>query len=179
MKKLILLSSVFLLSCATFATTQTDTTLQKTEELVDSVIPDSASLTFKEVYSDIKSGIGALASALEVGAEHVYTILVRQQIAVSIYYSSMLFIGMVLIVMGCNSISKSAWGDPTHYTDDEKDSKYYKGYAFNRYAIFSILFNFIGIIILFIGLINIDLIVNGFVNPEYGAIKEILAITFK
>lgn len=163
MKKLFLLSAVFLLSTATFATTQTDTTLNKTEELVSSVIPDSASLTFKEVYSDIKSGINALSASLKVGSEHVYALLVKQQMVKSVLYLTLLTLSIVLMIILFRIYKKALktdWSEDTHIA----------------YFIFLTL----PTIIFFCGSIfNIDVIITGFINPEYGAIKEILDSALK
>lgn len=167
MKKLILLSSVFLLSCATFATTQTDTTLQKTEELVDSVIPDSASLTFKEVYCDIKSGIGALASALEVGVNIVYTTLLKQQYVKSIVNIVTYLIGILILFVSYKQFNKKWFIDAINERHGMWDI----------YAVFFIIaFSMFIIISIAYFVSSITETITGFINPEYGAIKEILEV---
>lgn len=165
MKKLILLSAVFLLSTVTFATTQTDTTLQKTEELVDSVIPDSASLTFKEVYCDIKSGIGALASALEVGVNSVYTTLLKQQYVKSIVNIVTYLIGILILFVSYKQFNKKWFIDAKHHDIWDMGAVFFI-IAFSIFIIISIIYY----------VSSITETITGFINPEYGAIKEILEV---
>jgi len=168
MKKLILLSAVFLLSTVTFATTQTDTTLQKTEELVDSVIPDSASLTFKEVYSDIKSGIGALASALEVGVNSVYTTLLKQQYVKSIVNIVTYLIGILILFVSYKQFNKKWFIDASI---NNRHGMWDMGAVF-----FIVAFSIFIIISIVYFASSITETITGFINPEYGAIKEILEV---
>lgn len=48
---------------------------------VDSIVSaQTESLTFAKVYDDVKAGISGLAVALKAPAEHVYEVLVKQQV---------------------------------------------------------------------------------------------------
>mgnify|MGYP003612622023 CR=1 FL=1 len=119
------------------------------------------SSTFKQIYSDVKSGITGLASALKVTAEHVYGILVKQQIVNSIVYLLTLIIA-ILILIFCykewNKIEIDLRGDP-------KETQPF---------IFTIVSGIIGITLLLVFLFNIDTMIMGFINPEYGAIMDII-----
>jgi uncharacterized membrane protein YuzA (DUF378 family) len=121
------------------------------------------SSNFKMVYTDIKDGISALASGLKVGAEHVYEVLVKQQIANAITY---LIIGIIGLILMANFFKgykdpKEEWGDGDMPT----------GLGMLRtFQVF-----LAGILIIFL-IFNIDEIVMGFVNPEFGAIETIIDI---
>ena len=99
------------------------------------------SSTFKQVYSDVKQGLVGLAAGLKVGVEHVYKVLVKQQVVLAIswllYLISLIPIGFILYKGGVKIYA---------YCDDDNP----------------------------MGLFHMDIIVTGFVNPEYGAIKEII-----
>jgi len=152
-------------------------TIAKSASL-DSTIKSAAdtSLTFKTVYSDIKSGISALAAGLKVGAEHVYEVLVKQQVANSITYLLMVIILFILVGIGYRLSKKSYQahmalkGAESHYNWSMDSSS--NGVASVVIAIITALL-FIGAVVMFCT--NFNLIVTGFVNPEYGAIKEILS----
>lgn len=132
----------------------TKSTINKSVEFVDT------SSTFKTIYFDIKSGIAGLAAALKVTAEHVYTILVKQQVVNSIIC---LILGIISIIFIINWFKK--------YKSDEKWDSDHGPTALGLVRITQII---IGFILLAISLVNIDVIITGFINPEYGAIKEIL-----
>lgn len=127
------------------------------------VIPDSSKLTFLKVYNDVKSGISGLASGLKTTAEHVYVVLVKQQIVLSISYLILIIISLIFIFNWFRAYKKDeeVWHDGNSPT----------GLGFLRtfqIMVFSVF--------LFISMTHIDNIVTGFINPEYGAIKEILEI---
>jgi acyl-coenzyme A synthetase/AMP-(fatty) acid ligase len=69
------------------------------DSAVQSVKEVDTSSTFKSMYSDFKQGIVALASSLKVGAEHVYGVLVRQQVVYAIVYLALSIIGFILILL--------------------------------------------------------------------------------
>ena len=74
-------------------------TISEAKKSVDTALSqiDTSSVT-NRLYSDIRGGITALASGLKVGAEHVYIILVKQQIVNSIIFGVLLIIGVILII---------------------------------------------------------------------------------
>lgn len=116
-------------------------------------ISDTAKLTLNKVYSDVKSGIQGLAQSLKVPATHVYTIMVKQQRVSAITWvivDSFLFLVCLFFII-IWAISKDDrdewWGVPVFFT-------------------------LVFLIFLFL---TVTEIIGGFVNPEYGAIKEIIS----
>jgi hypothetical protein len=126
-----------------------------------SVIDTSSN--FKTIYTDIKDGISALASGLKVGAEHVYGVLVKQQVINAITY---LILGIISLILMLNFIKR--------YKDPKED------WGNDEWPTFLGIIRFFQIVIacvLLIGfLFSIDNIVMGFGNPEYGAIETIIDI---
>jgi len=90
MKKVIFLLLAFI-TLNSNANTVT-TLLDKTSEIVDStkktvkesITSVDTSSNFKMLYQDVKEGLSGLATGLKVGVEHVYIVLVKQQIVNSI-----------------------------------------------------------------------------------------------
>ena len=168
MKKVIfLIAMVFGLmfqSKATDLSAIADSTKQFVMEMKDSAVASvkqfDTSSTFKTMYSDFKQGIVALASSLKVGAEHVYGVLVRQQIVYGIVYLIIFLMGVLLIN---NWIRK--------YKSDEKWSDGDEPTGLGVIRIFQVIVAFA---LLLIGIVNIDVIMTGFINPEYGAIKDVI-----
>lgn len=109
------------------------------------------SSNFKNIYSDLKTGLMALGSSLKVGAEHVYGVIVKQQIVKAITWLiiDLLFIGFTIILW-------IMWSK-----DSDKDEWWAVPVIMN-------------IISLFIFFFTIDIIIGGFVNPEYGAMKDVV-----
>lgn len=119
-------------------------------------IPDSTKLTVGKVYTDVKAGIEGLAKGLKVGAEAVFAILVKQQIVYAITYCILLI--AVIISWICY---KKFW----KYADENDWSE-------GHFIIVVVwtLINFAGTIAV---ICTIGDIVTGFINPQYGAIKDI------
>jgi hypothetical protein len=137
------------------------------DSAVQSVKEVDTSSTFKLMYSDFKQGIVALASSLKVGAEHVYEVLVRQQIVYAIVFLSLTIIGFILIL---NWIKK--------YKDDKEvwwDSCSYNGKGdVTGLGVLRFIQILVALIMIGIGVCNISSIMTGFVNPEYGAIQDVI-----
>lgn len=141
---------------------------QSISEAVDSTkkaVKDGAtfidtSSNFKTIYTDIKTNIGALASALKVGAEHVYYVLVKQQVVNSIVW----LIVAIIVIFGFRGMLKyTTWCRENKIDEDNV------GHTFG--LLFGWVFTVIAVgIVIF----HIDVIVTGFVNPEYGAIMDIV-----
>lgn len=139
-----------------------DTVVHNAKANVDTVISivDTSS-TFKQFYSDLKSGILAIASALKINSEHVYGILVRQQVVSTITWLVTLFIGIVLVFIFVKAAKNKdeEWeinGDPT------------------LLGVMRVIMGVIGLIAIIAGLINTSTIISGLINPEYGAIQDIM-----
>ena len=135
----------------------TKTAVQKGVGIVDT------SSNFKMVYTDIKDGISALASGLRVGAEHVYMVLVKQQIVYAIVYLIIGLFSLFLIVNWINGYkdTKQEWSNSEEPTG---------------LGIIKLIQIIVGGIMLGVFLFHIDTIIMGFVNPEYGAIQTIIDI---
>jgi hypothetical protein len=136
------------------------------DSAVQSVKEVDTSSTFKSMYSDFKQGIVALASSLKVGAEHVYGVLVRQQVVYAIVYLALSIIGFILIL---NWIKK--------YKDDKEKWKggnsVYDDTPTGLGLLRSIQI-FVALVMIGIGIGNINSIMTGFINPEYGAIQDVI-----
>lgn len=114
-----------------------------------STIVDSSSINH-EIYNDIKEAIVGLSSGLEVKAEQVWNILIKQQIVDSYIYliiNILVLLGSIILWI---SLLKS----------DDKD----------EWWGLPVVWSLINIIII---CLTIDVIVGGLVNPEYGAMKDI------
>jgi hypothetical protein len=164
MKNLIL---IFTLLISTYSYATVGETLSNALDSTKVVVNETltavdTSSNFNLIYTDIKDGIAALASGLKVGAEHVYTILVKQQIVKAITWLILFILSIILIVNWLNKYnSKEIWAD-----DDEPTGL----------GVVRVMQILAGICIFILSMINIDTIITGFVNPEYGAIETIIDI---
>jgi H+/Cl- antiporter ClcA len=181
MKKLII-GALLLLSMETYGQTSTvETVIEKAGAVIDSgkqAVKDGVkvidtSSNFKRIYGDIKDGISAIASGLKVGAEHVYVILIKQQIVASITGLLSIIVCIIIIyflfkyaqklyIKGVERASQTTYGS----WDDNASGA-------------SAIILYISGGLLLIGtfvftMTSIEDIVTGFVNPEYGAINEII-----
>lgn len=137
---------------------------QKVDSLTN--LSDTNKLTLGKVYSDVKAGINGLAQSLKVPATHVYSIMIRQQIAQSI--SDLIFVvvfiilSIVLYKAGMRTMKKI---EATKETDE-----------LIGITIFTFVLCGISTIITVCSFWHdYSSIVTGFTNPEYGAIKEIIS----
>lgn len=165
MKKIILFLMLIILATIDEQTVQAATvdTSSVTTELA---IPDSTKLTVREVYEDVKAGITGLAAALKTPAEHVYTVLCKQQV-VKAFVGIFMFLITILCLVTCLRYGSFVvdWED-----GEVKENKpSFSAIISTIFGILSIIF----IIIFFVGSYHLD-IIQGFVNPEYGAIKDIV-----
>ncbi len=108
------------------------------------------------IYKDIKATISALGESLKVPAEHVYEVMVKQQIVYSVAYSILVIILFALTFIFFK-ISKSDYAEDMDF----------EGF----FAFCSIIAGVVGALTL---IFVFEDIVTGFINPEYGAIKDIL-----
>lgn len=128
------------------------------------------------VFDKTTEAITQLASALKVPAEHVYTILIKQQLVQSL--SSLL--GSIFVILLGLFIVKFTYKDLNNKNtqwrlknDRSDDYNHWNlddgGWIFLVSLGFTI--SVVGIIILCASFNNI---ITGFINPEYGAIKDIM-----
>lgn len=166
MKKIILFSMLIILATIGFEQTVQAEAIDTSSVTTELAIPDSTKLTISEVYEDVKAGITGLSAALKTPAEHVYTVLCKQQV-VKAFVGIFMFLLLILFPI----ISLRYGSFVVDWEDGEvKENKP----SFS--AIISIIFGILSIIfiiIFFVGGYHLD-IIQGFVNPEYGAIKDIV-----
>lgn len=117
------------------------------------------------IYKDVKSAITQLADALKVGAEHVYGVLVTQQVVESIttviVYIICLSFSIFLFWNGSRLLKLQEERGKSDINDDTIGWNFIPG----------VLLSFCLLIYFFF---TINSTVTGFVNPEYGAIQEIM-----
>ncbi len=130
-------------------------------------IADSSKVTFTKVYNDVKSGINGLASALKVGATHVYSVLVKQQVVYAISYLILIIFLLISSVI-CITIFVRNYN-----REKRKNENMYIGEEFSLGGMLAISIILTIFTILSIAF-NMSDIIMGLYNPEYGAIKDIL-----
>ncbi len=124
----------------------------------DSLITETERIIDK--YSDKLCGaIESLAGELQVPSEAVFEILVKQQVVNAALYAILLGLGTLLIPiafkLGIKQEKDNGWDYP------------------QLYGVFCIIVTCISCITLGVGLAHLDVIITGFVNPEYTALMEI------
>lgn len=141
-------------------------TLQNVAKTVSNVVDSTkiATLTainttdtssnFKMIYQDVKEGLTGLAQGLKVGAEHVYIVLVKQQIVNSITWTIIYLITILLWYLLIKN-----------WTTVGENSDYISN-------IFGCVFG--GILTILMLVFTLNSTVMGYINPEYGAIKDII-----
>ena len=172
MKKILLGLAIFFCSFSVKANVF-ENIKKTTTEIVDSSTTaiksaahtlDTSSLS-KQMYSDVKAGLAGLAAALKVGVEHVYIVLVKQQVVNAILYALCGVFALFFVL-----ISYWQWGKieviKNKYNQDEIKE--------TRPLAFTILFGILFMIFTTAFATHLDLIIMGFVNPEYGAMTDIM-----
>lgn len=170
MKKILLLAVMFL-SATVYSQNTVEKTLNAVSNIVDSLQKDvkdgvafvDTSSLYKTIYNDVKTGLTGLASGLKVGVEHVYAVLVKQQVVKSIAELVAWFlIPLLLTVLAIYIAFKFKW-----FSENVLDNT--EGFS-----------AFGGVVLIAIPLLICVLgpswqtIITGFVNPEYGAIQDIM-----
>lgn len=149
MKKLVLILLLFI----TFLSYgHTDSTQYVTNSNVEKLV-------YK--YSEkIESAIVALADKLQQPVEHVYKLIIKQQLIEGISSIIVLFIGVFVMIAGIILLSK-------YYENIGMVSKYYENIG--------MFFSLMGLVVLVIGIIWFFASgITCLFNPEYAAIKEII-----
>lgn len=123
-------------------------------------IPDSTKVTMVTIYNDAKEAMKGLGAALKVGSEHVYEVLIKQQVANAIIWTILGLIPLICLLV----FAKSTWKWAEENYDDSS--------GFTGFVGFVIIGTLL--VLSIIGFCHIDDIITGFVNPEYGALKEIM-----
>lgn len=151
--------TIILLTFTTMVYSQETTVTQHIDDAVTAI--DTSGL-YRTIYNDVKSGLQGLADGLKVGAEHAYVILVKQQVVRSVIWLLTLLMSLIFLYLAFY-----AW---KQMSDDISDTQE------GRYIAMLFVFGIMSMLMLAPALINLDIIVTGLINPEYGAIKEILDI---
>lgn len=189
MKKLFLFIALVLCSSVGYATDSTATDSTDLTSMVDKASSsvsttlntvDTSSLA-REIYNDLTAGITALAGALKVGATHVYEVLVKQQYVYSIIYLMIYIILLITIFMMYRITKKTYHSHLTLCGYKEGDSYNTPDLGDSAKGVLSVVLSIltIAISVTFIVMfcITIELVITGFVNPEYGAMKDIVNFT--
>lgn len=143
-----------------------------TENVTDIQIPDSVTTVFNKVYEDMKQGIKGLAESLKVGTEYVWNILVKQQLVKSLCYLAIsLFLSLITIIFYRRiRFNNKAFKESGVKSRDE-----------NSYGVASAIYSVLFVLVIAANIYNINsnvgTILTGFINPEYGAIQDILTFT--
>lgn len=157
MKKLILFISFILFSITTFAQ--------------DSTKVDTSSITWTKVYNDTKAGIIGLSSALKIGASHVYVVMVKQQIVTSITNSIVLFLLLFSLICVSFTFYKN------YKNTLNENHSWYRDNLEDHFGLLGLLIISVvlGVITLVAILSTLSETIMGLVNPEYGAMKDIIS----
>jgi hypothetical protein len=167
MKKIVFLISLIVITIAVSAQTTTpDQPISETERIVDKYL-DRA-----------EDAISALAEKLSVPAEHVYGVLVKQQVIKSV---STFFLIVFLIIISALAVwlPYKDWerSNIRYAAAHDRDDDYRRWGLDDRWWLWSMV---PGIAVLIGSIIALascaELIATGIFNPEYGAIKAILSV---
>ena len=141
-----------------------DATDSLTINVKQTVADVDTSQLYKNIYQDMKTGLQAMAESLKVGAEHVYRVMVMQQVVKAVHQLALGILGIILLIL----FYFSARGVDF---DNRKDS-------INSIPLLitAVGTGIIGCILFVNTLFQIDVIVMGLVNPEYGAILDIIGV---
>ena len=131
------------------------------------MVNDTTALTFNKVYEDVKEGIQGLAVALKEPAEHVYKIIVKQQLIHSIGFATVLLLSVVGFILLYKSIKFINQPAP-------QNSNYSRVDLDEGWIILPIAIGLTSIVFFIIGMLSFDTILTGIINPEYGAITDIM-----
>lgn len=115
---------------------------------------DSTKVTWSQVYQDFKGALSGAADALKTGSEHVYEVLVRQQVVNSITWI------IVYVLMAI--VTFVIWRIVYRVVEEDRNA--------NELFILPVVVTCITAITF---LVTIGDTVTGFINPEYGAIQEV------
>lgn len=123
-------------------------------------------VTWSQVYNDFKDALSGAADALKTGADHVYEILVRQQLINSISMTIFYVIGIC--------VCAAAWTIVIKFTKRKnEEEKGLNSYERGDWGMLYIIPSVFTVLFLFIFSISLKTTIMGYLNPEYGAIMEI------
>ena len=147
MKKFILLFMLFFTIGVTYAQDSTQyVTNSNAEKLID------------KYSAKVENAIIALAEKLQQPVEHVYRVLIKQQIVNSIVYLVVFVIAIIFVIVGIK------------FCASEKAEWEYG----NFHSTFGIISIITGLLISLGFWFSMSECITGFINPEYGALKDII-----
>jgi len=172
MKKLFLLLTFFALTFVSQANVVSDAkktavgVIDSTTKVIKDVAytVDTSSLS-KQIYGDVKQALVGFAAALKVGVEHVYIVLVKQQVVNAIIYSIPALLSILFIILAYVQWGKIVMEKDNYNSSQPKEA---------RPVVFTGIFIFLTLFCFIIAATHFDVIVMGFVNPEYGAMTDIM-----
>lgn len=119
--------------------------------------------TVNAVFAGIEKTVSTLAGELKVPAEKLWTILVQQQriesISLIAVFSVVLIIALFVLFWSYEKANKNG-GEVYDYAETAIPSAFLVAILIAMIIVFSV---------------NFNEVITGFVNPEYGALKEILS----
>ena len=142
-------------------------------DVVNNMESDTISVTFTTLYYDIKGVLTSLGETLKVGTEHVYGVLIKQQIVSSIIWLLVIIllttVAIIMIKIPNNKLKevnkiRATDGKSLYDIDDLNDG----------YFVATILGVMLFVITIIIFCCTISRITTGFINPEYGALQDII-----
>jgi hypothetical protein len=168
MKKILLFIIALTVATSTvYSQNIVEKTLNSISETADSIKKDvsdgiatvDTSSLYRTIYEDAKSGLKGIADALKVGAEHVYIVIVKQQVVKAVTWLIFILLqiplGVLVYVGGKKLFAYCDKGNPLP-------------------VFYTIFIGGTPIVLLIIGLCHLDVIVTGFLNPEFGAMEQIM-----
>lgn len=130
-----------------------------------------------QIFDKTTEAVTNLASALKVPAEHVYMVLVKQQTTKSIVFLTLILIGIFISIFCYKQTYSILDMENKKYRETNDKKANYIRYTLMDDGAWNVSFVFFWIFliatVLTIALTTLP-IITGFINPEYGAIKEIM-----
>lgn len=153
---------------------------QTTVEEPKATAGDQISEVVTTLFDKTTEAVQSMAEALKVPAEHVYTILVRQQVIQATYLLCTtllcLFIGLFLVQFSIGRYRKECLR--RNIKEYGNDTNKYRNYPVDMEDDWWLTGAIIGVIISIVSLIVLvcvsGSVFTGFFNPEYGAIQDIM-----
>lgn len=148
---------------------------------------DTAKLSHR-LYDDVKSGLSQLAAGLKVGAVHVYEVLVKQQVVFAVMWTLMLLASIGLLLLSykqwaLHAITERRYIPNPNPVPTDSDSYRHRSEIENphhddnlavRHFTITLISSIAGFTLFLAAAMHSDVILTGFINPEYGAIEKIM-----
>lgn len=171
MKPLFNLLSIVILGIIMLVANTESYSLSSTDTTSTVSVYDDVKTVGGTLYNDAKDAIKQLANALSVGAEHVYTVLVKQQLVHSIVNLLIAVLGLIIWYIVYRLM---------RYGLSESENAGYSIFL-ERPAILAVtkLVAFFAFLLTIGVICELPQTVTGFINPEYGAMKDIVQMIEK